>query len=599
MKAIKKDRYKLITALIIFAFFLSLSVPVLAQGNFGDYLFTNRKSYVISEINTLADIDSNGDMYIRQKWVFDDSFAEGTEHYIVFDKNSLNEVSMKDFQVRQNGRALREVPWNVDASFSQKAGKFGLNETSNSWELCFGIGENIPNNSFEVSYVVEDAIERTEDDTWFLHWKFINDQLSDPVGKVRLEVSFPTRVKKIYGFGYQGIVAMSAHRDNTVVYENGPDQPLRENNQVIALIELEGPYTYYRDRDQTRKEVYKEAFKNSSYKLSEIDNKNLLLDEYQVLDEIEKGQSNTNFSVEDTSSKLPTIFMGAFLIIAAIVGVVLFIFSKFGIKTGLTRSEKKDSYFRDKVSTPPNQMLPLLKEEYLTRMSHLILYYFVKWHNEGIIDVRKEVTQTFFKKEKEVDTIYFNDVIPEMDHMEREFYKFFLIHAEIDSQTNEKMLNSEILKDIDYSSLNTNYNEYTDSDEAYDLIADFFAPNNKGKKVLNEEGKSQLLQYYGMRNFLKDFTLMDEREIQEVKLWSYHLELAALLGLAEKVQKQLELHPEAYADTVNVMDLSTTTMILSSYGAASSSSSSSGSGGFSSSGGGGGFSGGGSGGGTR
>lgn len=592
-----KNRKKLLAGLLLLVLLITLAEPVFAESSYGDYLFQNKNTYGIPEINTLAEVDADGTMTIRQKWVFDDKYTDGTEHYIVFNRGSLKGAKLVGFQVYQNGQALEEVPWDVDGSFKDKAGKFGFNETMFDTELCFGIGEKRSDNTFEIRYKVENAIEKTTDGAYFLHWKFINDDLSDPVGKVRLELTFPTKVLKIYGFGYEGLVAMADDKENTVVYENGPDRPLRESNQLIALVEVEGPYRSYRDKDQDRLGLYTEAFEDSSYEIDDLDKENKLLGESDLVRQIEK-EGTYNVSANNDLPIGLIIFLSLFFPLI-LIGILIAALTKARVKTKLSRAEKKDSYFRDKVETEPNKMLGLLVQEGLTSLQTTILYYFVKWVNDDLIDLGKEEKERLFRKNKEIDVFYFKDPSEPMAYIEKIFYDFFVGEASFDGPSHLMKLTTDDLKKINYQDLNRDFSKYLKADRAYEEITHFIDQEKK-KKFLNEEGKKHLLQYYGMKNFLKDFTIMNEREIKEVKLWSYHLELAALLGLAEKVQEQLKVYPEVYQDTGVRMNPYTASVILHSVNSSlNTAMASSGSGGFSSTGGGGGFSGGGSGGGTR
>ncbi len=138
----------------------------------------------------------------------------------------------------------------------------------------------------------------------------------------------------------------------------------------------------------------------------------------------------------------------------------------------------------------------------------------------------------------------------------------------------------------------------------------FLSKKDNGKILLeyNENGKEFTKNLVGYYNYLKDFTLLSEREVSEIKVWKDLLIYATLFDVAEEVQKQLKkLAPEVLEEyDVDVNSLHTA-MIYSSvfsntfvdaYSTAVASSSSGG-GGFSSRGGGRGSFGGGSGGGTR
>ena len=139
----------------------------------------------------------------------------------------------------------------------------------------------------------------------------------------------------------------------------------------------------------------------------------------------------------------------------------------------------------------------------------------------------------------------------------------------------------------------------------------------KIKMELKEKGKVERKRLYAIRNFLNDFSKIDEKEIPEVALWESYLVYATAFGIGDKVLKNMKIKLEnqqvdfssssvfldAYAwNTI----LNSASYLSNSVSAASkpdvhfsSSSGSSDSGSFSSgSGGGGGFSGGSSGGGS-
>ena len=131
--------------------------------------------------------------------------------------------------------------------------------------------------------------------------------------------------------------------------------------------------------------------------------------------------------------------------------------------------------------------------------------------------------------------------------------------------------------------------------------------------VSTEEGKEKAQQVIQFKNFLKDFTLNNERSVPEVALWKDYLVFAQLYGIADQVAKQLkQLYPADFAHfaqslnmdanylpTIINMNRNIATNAYTNAAAKLTSVRSGGGGGFSSIGGGGGFSGGGFGGGSR
>lgn len=113
---------------------------------------------------------------------------------------------------------------------------------------------------------------------------------------------------------------------------------------------------------------------------------------------------------------------------------------------------------------------------------------------------------------------------------------------------------------------------------------------------------------YGLQKFLKDFTLANERHVQEVALWKEYLVWAELFGIAKQVRKDMmKINPEYmrfdkfYQSMLNdnVVHAVTTATLLSTSRTMRASRSSGGGGASSRGGGGGHFSGGGGGGGIR
>lgn len=124
------------------------------------------------------------------------------------------------------------------------------------------------------------------------------------------------------------------------------------------------------------------------------------------------------------------------------------------------------------------------------------------------------------------------------------------------------------------------------------------------EKYLTEVGKEELGQIIGLKKYLEDFSLIEERGLSELPLWRDLLRYALLLGIADQLAQEIKrLYPEYTQEienfnytlaTASAFNNSMYTGMRSAEAARSS-----GGGGSSSSGGGGGSSGGGSGGGSR
>ena len=127
------------------------------------------------------------------------------------------------------------------------------------------------------------------------------------------------------------------------------------------------------------------------------------------------------------------------------------------------------------------------------------------------------------------------------------------------------------------------------------------------KDIVGEDARAVV----GLKKFLKEFTLTNERHVEEVSLWKEYLVFATLFGIGDQVRKDMAQMCPEYMEMDNVakamMNGTDEGMLFNSLMLTSASTSSivsqsmrsKGSGGSTSFGGGGGFSGGGSGGGVR
>ena len=65
----------------------------------------------------------------------------------------------------------------------------------------------------------------------------------------------------------------------------------------------------------------------------------------------------------------------------------------------------------------------------------------------------------------------------------------------------------------------------------------------------NTDGRKEACHLIEFQNFLKDFTISDQREAVEVKLWKDYLVYAQLFGIADKVAKQFKkLYPAEFQE---------------------------------------------------
>ena len=145
-----------------------------------------------------------------------------------------------------------------------------------------------------------------------------------------------------------------------------------------------------------------------------------------------------------------------------------------------------------------------------------------------------------------------------------------------------------------------------------DEVMEFLKSTEDGALSLKEglRCSDDASKVFGLKKFLEDFTLANERHLSELGLWKDYLVYATLFGIGDQVKADMkQINPEFMQMDQVIRDLTNETVVPALYASTFASMNSvrnsversrdSGGGGSSSFGGGGGFSGGGSGGGVR
>ena len=295
-------------------------------------------------------------------------------------------------------------------------------------------------------------------------------------------------------------------------------------------------------------------------------------------------------------------------------GLFFFIFvfligktSKKGNKTpNKFARQYKEEYYRD--YPYDGDFLEVYYIPYLmgsSNFENLLTGFILKWINEDRIMAVEEEVGWVFKKDS--TNLKFLNTSSLQNPLENELFQMMLAAAGANEILEEKEFTKWARTNYtkidrweksvnDYSRMKLIEKGYVEKTEKKILF--FSIPSYE----LTPEGMDTQAKFYKYINYLNDFSLLNENEAINVKIWDNIMIWAGFLGLTEVVTKQFEkLYPNYRQETVYRGN----TIFLTSHLASSVShatvqaSRSSGSGGGTSMGGGGGFSGGGSGGGTR
>lgn len=569
-----KNRYKLLYFLVILLF-------VFSMGNV--YAADHRLESQDIEVF----INPDGSARIKEHRIA--NLVEGTESYIVIENLGISKI--KDFVVYENGIQFQnDDNWNIKASRENKANKSGIIKTSTGYELSWGIGD-YGKHEYDLEYTITNFVEQLND-SQMVFWQFVNPGTNIPPERVKVTIRsdqpFTEENQKIWAFGFAGDIVF---KDGSVVATS--NRALSRNDNVTILVKLpDGMFTTEKTRNQSFQDIQDQAFVGSDY---------------------DQGvQQDGGFT--DKPSRVNPIARLFQIISRMGFGIFIILFAFIFGKTTKTSNKTpkkfvrqfKEEYYRD--YPYESNFLDIYYIPYMmgsANFENLLTGFILKWINEDrIITVEEEVGWIF---KKDSTNLKFINTSQLQNPYENQLFLMMLAAA----GSNEILEEKEFTKwaRSNYNKIDRwekEVNEYSKKKlEALGYL------NIIDKKILfftvpdyqlTERGKELEANIYKYINYLNDFSLLNEHEAVNVRIWDNIMIWAGFLGLTEVVAKQFEkLYPNYTQETVyrgNSIYL-TSHLARNISTAKVQAARSSGSGGSSSMGGGGGFSGGGSGGGTR
>ncbi|OKL47899.1 hypothetical protein BSR29_05285 [Boudabousia liubingyangii] len=476
----------------------------------------------------VVDIDENGDAHFTETWQVDDD--RGTERFISFG-NLLENQEIADFHVEENGTLFQTVPnWNSKDSREEKAGKSGIQvNKKGDTELCWGIGEYGPH-TYKVTYTVRNLVVNLPD-AQAINWRFIQTGITDGPKNLRVIIRSPLfnadNVTEPLNFGNEG----------SFVYEN--DQlEYQLNSQFdtdlgLALMAKIEPGTFSTNAQDSKT--------------------------YQELVDISKEGARS--AVDDSFwGRWKGWIIGALILIPTLIlalgGALLAV-------VGTSKEKRLRNQFLDDPSftavasnygRPPvfqlDRLFSLAKNAnsdlHRDMRQNLLSAYIVKWVLDGRIR-QVHIGDTMFGNAKYGLQITDRDSSTIADRYERSAF-FILLEAAGD---NDLLEPKEMKRHLgsktgfqEWDDLLEDLKEYGDrltkSEGLVEVVKTkaLFFPMKVTR--VNQAGAMELAKMRGFKNYLETFTIIDEREINEVGLWKYYLIYAALFGCADRVYAQLK-----------------------------------------------------------
>ena len=429
--------------------------------------------------------------------------SEGTECYIVI--GSLNGSEVCDLTVSdETGQAYDNIgKWDIERSRDWKAGKCGIVTKHDGYELCWGLGDS-GDRTYTTSYTVTNLVKGYDDADGF-NYMFVTQGSSPLPDHVRLTIEpedslqLTSENTGVWGFRYNGEVGFY---DYQVVAES--TEPFNSRSAMIVMCRFnKGMFEPADVRSGSFEDIRQTAFQGSDY-----------------VDEDEE------WTIKDTLILLAIVFGFLIVPIIAVAGYFIYVWRA-------RRKVKKDLMWYREIPLDgnlqqTNDMLNAYKyfgADYNNLLSACIL----KLINLGGISIEQHLNE----KGKSVQ----NFVIHELKDADTQPILLKKVHQIFQKAAgSDTVLEPNELK----SFMKSNYNQ---------SITDSFINTLHTRTSLSsyKDRLDEVRQVFGLKKYLQEFSLIDERHVQEVSLWKDYMIFATLFGIADQVIKDMkQINPEYF-----------------------------------------------------
>ncbi len=446
-------------------------------------------------------LSHNGDAHITETRVMDID-DEGTECYIGLGNMGGSEV--RDLRVSdEDGNDFENIgDWDIDESRSWKEYKCGIVYKHNGYELCWGLGES-GSRTYTTSYTITSLIHAYPDADAIRH-VFLDEDVSPKPRHVKLTIvpedtlHLSAENCGIWGFRFRGDINFEG---DSIVAES--TEPFESRSALYIMVRFDkGMFEPTIQEDVTFEEKKQQALEGSDY------------------------TSDDDLSLEDIFYMFVAFIC---FFVAPIASAILYFLYVWQAR----RKVFKDLlWYRDIPLKgnlqQANDMLNAYKyfgSDYNNLLSACIL----KLINMGAISIEKRLNQ----KGKTEQNFVIHE-LPNLDDQPlllRKIHNIFKMAAGQDT----------ILEPMELRTfMKSTYNQ---------SITDSFINTLHTKTHLSnyKYRLAEVRQLFGLKKYLQEFSLLNERHVEEVALWKDYMIYATLFGIADQVIRDMKrINPEYF-----------------------------------------------------
>mgnify|MGYP001044303596 FL=1 len=519
-------------------------------------------SLYLNNLDFYAEIDINGNMNVTETWNIRISNTNTLYKTFELDENKYSGIT--NVQVSEVGRGdfTETDEW---AYHLTKDYYFGGINDDGKFEISFGVGldDSTATNTYKISYTVVDAIKKY-DDCAELYWQFLGSDAAVDASKITGTIKLPSEADSKEDIRVWGHVETL----NGEIYVTSTDTVEFSLDNYISGNYVEVRIAMPSEMIETAERTY---------------NKNVLP---SIIEEETEWANEAN-ARRERKQRNEKIIKTVIIAVMVIIGIILLRqtvkYIKIFKNTKKLIPTEKYEYFRekpDKNSTPADALFlynngvnaasTAFGNVFSATLLNLSLKGYFKITVEQNEKGKKETL--IYKTKKDIEDLQYEEeriarfVKNAIDSKEKitikELQKYIRNHASSVSSLIEKTG----IETKNKNKMTENFDEEKSKEKSkyigiaivYFAVAMFcitFLPVvilliinailalmiNGKLSNLTQKGIDEREKWKGLKKYMEDFSLLNEKEIPALEVWEEYLVYATVFGIADKVIKQLKM----------------------------------------------------------
>lgn len=539
----------------------------------------------LQSINFNATLNEDGSMQVIETWkIHVYSLTNTLFKTFTLDNRYAGITDVQVSQIDSNGQEIKFKEKNQEVLHVDKNCYYGLVNSKGKYEIAWGINENYGDKTYKISYKVEDIVKKYND-TAELYWQFIGTDFEVDIDSVTGTVILPNA---------------NVEGTNPRVWAHGP---LNGNIEIVSTKKVKFDLDYFDAGNylEVRLAMEPQLFNINTINANKL--QQIISEETTYADEANSVREQIIWR-KQREEKVEKMIIIGLQVMGIIVGGVLLVKCNKYINiinsTPKIKPENECEYYRE------------IPDESATPAEAAFLYYFGKTGIENniakvlsatVLDlamkkyIEIETVEARSKKERlkikvlEKDTVQLKEDekdiygllkriqddadgfnMKELEKYAKKHYEVFLgkldkIPDKVKKQLEEnEIFNKEIYKKgRNWLSKITTYilliifvmigmfiNLYIGTVIVVLSIicAVMCFIISKRYTGLTQKGENQKEAWEGLKKYMEDYSMIEDREVPELVIWEKYLVFATAFGIADKVLKQLKIqYPELSDDT--------------------------------------------------